>query len=733
MKKRTICTAILMFWLLIPSIVMAGQLVSDVEDILQERINALNISNLKIDLNTRITIPAREEMPSVDLFATVIRHEGKQLPTITIITPYRREQMIVLYLSLLSHDYNLLAVDVRGTGSSNGDWVSFDPQEHMDAAYIIDEFIPSQFWSDGRVGTIGPSYMGISQLLAAGHLKTDASGYPIHLKALFPLVTMSDVFGDVALQGGNFNLEFIVAWLGGIDLLGILPPLIGLGEEKPFYPSLEDIQEAVEIWQEHLANIPVTIGWIMDEDNLRKNSFYDARSAMLYWPDKPEGGWVFDDTYPEGLGTTVISEKLPTFLTGGWFDLFTRGTLNYYRYGLKNHDTSDKALIIGPWYHIDGSLGLGINALMLGDLPARWFNWKIKGLFDPFMNDFPVVLYVMGENRWRAEKSWPLPESRLENRHYYLSKKKASLIMGDWFGIANAINNYKLVKSIDNSDYYTKFLWFNIPRINPVLVHRPEILHGMISRSSTRWIAGVPAFVTQASKALLNKDIDKYMPWEDERLDELGVLTFTSETLSEDIEIVGPLTLRFWAKSKFNRPLAQASIDIIIAMIEGITNTDSNTFLELINTKSVQWIVELNDVFPNGRARNITSGWQSAHCRPYDESNPLEIDPEYTPFDPFYDRPFRSPDLISEDQVYPYIIELWPTDNIFKKGHRIRISISASDFPHFLPFLRPSINTIVLDEDHRARLDFQICNNEDENITWKWIDNINGYLLNHSN
>ncbi len=89
--------------------------------------------------------------------------------------------------------------------------------------------------------------------------------------------------------------------------------------------------------------------------------------------------------------------------------------------------------------------------------------------------------------------------------------------------------------------------------------------------------------------------------------------------------------------------------------------------------------------------------------------------------------------MISEDQVYPYIIELWPTDNVFKKGHRIRISISASDFPHFLPFLRPSKNTIVLDEDHQARLDFQIANKDDESITWKWIDDIDGYLLNHSN
>ena len=34
-------------------------------------------------------------------------------------------------------------------------------------------------------------------------------------------------------------------------------------------------------------------------------------------------------------------------------------------------------------------------------------------------------------------------------------------------------------------------------------------------------------------------------------------------------------------------------------------------------------------------------------------------------------------------QVYEFTIKLYPTSNVFKKGHRIRVDISSSNFPRF--------------------------------------------------
>ncbi len=60
------------------------------------------------------------------------------------------------------------------------------------------------------------------------------------------------------------------------------------------------------------------------------------------------------------------------------------------------------------------------------------------------------------------------------------------------------------------------------------------------------------------------------------------------------------------------------------------------------------------------------------------------------------------------------------------------MSLSASDFPHLLPILYPSNNTIVIDERHEARIDFTTTNGANEGSTWKWIGgtaDANKYLL----
>jgi predicted acyl esterase len=211
------------------------------------------------------------------------------------------------------------------------------------------------------------------------------------------------------------------------------------------------------------------------------------------------------------------------------------------------------------------------------------------------------------------------------------------------------------------------------------------------------------------------------------------------------MEITGPLTISFWAKTKFSGSLTQGMINTIMSSIKDQLGVDTNLMLDSMNRLDVQWVTELNDVFPDGRARNITSGWLSAWHRQYDPAGTMSIctiddvkvtqhalDPAYVPFDPFYDNPDKNPKSINEGELYQYCIELWPTSNMFKKGHRIRVSLSASDFPHLLPIIQPSNNTIVIDEAHEARVDFSSPNTSREGDTWKWIgDNkdADAYLL----
>jgi predicted acyl esterase len=239
---------------------------------------------------------------------------------------------------------------------------------------------------------------------------------------------------------------------------------------------------------------------------------------------------------------------------------------------------------------------------------------------------------------------------------------------------------------------------------------------------------GMQALLAQVSKAMFKLDIDAGQYWEDERDDEVGVLTFTTDTLTEDVEISGPLTLTFWAKTGFGDPGDASSTYRLLTSLSKMLNIDEGTSITpFLNKRDVQWVVELNDVFKNGRARNITSGWLSAENRPYDVQNPTEVDRNYVAFDPFYDRSYKEPDPILADTVYKYVVEVWPTDNVFKKGHKIRISLSASDYPHLFPVFYPSENTIVIDDDHKARLDYTKVTGTSGAV---WVDDPTEYVMN---
>jgi len=70
---------------------------------------------------------------------------------------------------------------------------------------------------------------------------------------------------------------------------------------------------------------------------------------------------------------------------------------------------------------------------------------------------------------------------------------------------------------------------------------------------------------------------------------------------------------------------------------------------------------KLVDVWPTGYAQNIQDGIIRARYR---NSN-------------------THPVLIKPDEIYEYSIDLWATSHVFKPGHRIRIEISSSNFPHY--------------------------------------------------
>jgi len=109
-------------------------------------------------------------------------------------------------------------------------------------------------------------------------------------------------------------------------------------------------------------------------------------------------------------------------------------------------------------------------------------------------------------------------------------------------------------------------------------------------------------------------------------LDRPDVLVYTTPPLEEDVEVTGPITVKLYASS---------------------------------SARDTDFTAKLDDVHPDGTSMLIELGVRRARYR------------EGT----------AAPKLITPGEVLPYEIKVWPTSNVFKAGHRIRLEISSSNFP----------------------------------------------------
>lgn len=105
--------------------------------------------------------------------------------------------------------YATVGVNMRGTGCSGGVFDVFNPAQHADG-YDIIETVARQPWVlDGRVGMVGLSYPGISQLYVA-------STNPPSLAGVVPLSVIADAW-EMQWPGGIYNSGFTRQWVGNRD------------------------------------------------------------------------------------------------------------------------------------------------------------------------------------------------------------------------------------------------------------------------------------------------------------------------------------------------------------------------------------------------------------------------------------------------------------------------------------------------------------------------------------
>jgi hypothetical protein len=100
--------------------------------------------------------------------------------------------------------YATVGVNLRGTGCSGGAFDYFEPLQSLDG-YDVIETVAAQPWvAHGKVGMVGISYPGLTQLFVA-------STRPPHLAAITPLSVLDDTY-QTLYPGGILNDGFAVGW-----------------------------------------------------------------------------------------------------------------------------------------------------------------------------------------------------------------------------------------------------------------------------------------------------------------------------------------------------------------------------------------------------------------------------------------------------------------------------------------------------------------------------------------
>ena len=429
------------------------------------------------------------------LRADVYRPDGQErLPVLLQRTPYGKAFTNTSFaLMAAERGYAVVAQDTRGRWASEGDGYPF-VHEKLDG-YDTVEWAARQPWSDGQVGMFGMSYLGYTQFAAA-------VTRPPALKTIIPGVTFCDARA-VAYAGGALSLGVGVSW-----------SLMALALHDVTLRPRPDAQRE-ELMAQVIAEMDgMAAGRTFRHLPIREAPLIGRDGLIPFLAD-----WIAHptpDAYWDRVTCPYDAIDIPVFHVGGWYDIFAAYTVRDFA-GIRDAGNTRQKLLIGPWTHgsydgLAGEADFGLQAsgaLVLPDeLHLRWFDHWLKGADNGVMDEPPVRIFVMGDNRWRSEDEWPLARTQF-TRFYLHSGGAANSLAGDGALSTDAPSE----EPVDSFVYD--------PR-NPV----PTRGGGLCC-----WRAALPPGAYDQREIEARPD----------------VLVYTTPVLECDVEVTGPLEVHLWA------------------------------------------------------------------------------------------------------------------------------------------------------------------------------------------
>lgn len=418
-------------------------------------------------IDRKVMVPMRDgKRMAADIYRP--KDPSGKYPAVFVRTPYNFNYWDVAngipadmsrQVEAVQKGYAYVEIQERGHFFSQGNYDILGPPRTDGSDEI--QWISSQPWSDGNVGTTGCSSTAEWQLGVVAEndpgLKTfNVQGFGAGVGRVGPYYEQGNWY-----RGGAVQMLFI-DWLYDEQ-----------NQVRPMFPddtTQEDLVRASKAFDLAAHFPPVdwsTALWHLPEMDIIK--------AV----DGPQG--IFADHMPVETGGAMIERAPndPAWYKGGlwndsmpinkpglwfmsWYDVSVSPNLaayNFVRHNAPSAIADNQYAIIAPVLHcaytrateqtMIGDLNVGDARLDYDNIMYGWFDHFLKGENSGVLEQLPKVLYyVVGENRWESSPTWP-PEGAQPKTFYLHSEGSANTLYG----------NGTLADNLEATDHPDRFVY----------------------------------------------------------------------------------------------------------------------------------------------------------------------------------------------------------------------------------------------------------------------------------
>ncbi len=352
----------------------------------------------KLTEQLNIDIPMRDGIIlRADIFRPADDSAGPY-PVLMARTPYNKNGLHGDARAFAKAGYIVVCQDSRGRFASDGQWESFlrfDTNNARDG-YDSVEWCAKLPGSTGKVGTFGSSYNAFLQWRSASLAPPSL----VCMSAQSIPARYTDLEGPGAIRPGR-RLQW---WYGSMS-----PDL----RKRSGSPGPAEKGEAQKLWQ---ANTDKWLNFLPFQ-KLPRQFWEDETEPVIAWMKNPH-------TDPWALQEDVPLTTVPNLDAIGWFD-HCNGDLLLNTLIKSEAKTevarSGSRTLVGPWSHSGrgrqtvGKIDFGANAKVnLVTEQLRWFDHWLKGKDTGILDEAPYRIFVMGDNQWRDEPTWPLERAKTQ-------------------------------------------------------------------------------------------------------------------------------------------------------------------------------------------------------------------------------------------------------------------------------------------------------------------------------